>query len=162
MVFEHFEVSVSCSNNPLRPQLVHKYFRWGIKRIFLCVIGTRQKLDHQNMKKLVFWVWKKSTWWWNFIWKFLDSDARDSSAIRFHRVIVFIEEIPILSLSIVLIERSIVSTLSIHNENSPQLNKKLYCRAEESVKISALNIDQLWITIVTKLFDKTVFFLNHV
>lgn len=79
----------------------------------------------------------------NFYLEFLDSDARDSSAIRFHRVIVFIEEIPILSLSIVLIERSIVSTLSIHNENSPQLNKKLYCRAEESVKISALNIDQL-------------------
>ena len=50
----------------------------------------------------------------NFYLEFLDSDARDSSSIHFQRVIVFIEEIPIRSLSIVLIGRNIVSTHLIH------------------------------------------------
>ena len=36
----------------------------------------------------------------NFVWKFLDSDMKDSSAINIHRVAAFIEEIPTHSLSI--------------------------------------------------------------
>ena len=164
MVFEHFEVSVSCSNNPLRPQLVHKYFRWGIKRIFLCVIGTCQKLDYQNVKKnnnsvlgvkkvnvmMKFYLKILGQWRKRFICHPLSScdcvHRRDS--YTFTQYCFDWEE-------------HSIDTFNPH-EDSPHLNKKLYYRAEESVRISALNIDQLWITIVTKLFDKTVFFLNHV